>query len=243
MKTTAIVLAAGKGSRMKSNARKQYMMLKGQPVVCHSLAVFEQCERIDEIILVCGQGEEAMCREQIVGKYHYNKVKRIVPGGKERYHSVYEGLKAAGPDCGTVLIHDGARPLLDEEMIGRLLDAVKESGACVAGMPVKDTIRLSGENGYAEKTLPRERIWMIQTPQVFDYPLILSAHRKLMDLKDLQVQITDDAMVLEYITGQKAGLVEGSYRNIKITTPEDLLIAEALFGDPFSPARKEKDVR
>lgn len=234
MKTTAVVLAAGKGSRMKSSARKQYMMLKGQPVVCYSLAVFEQCERIDEIILVCGQGEESMCREQIVERYHYNKVKKIVSGGKERYHSVYEGLKAARPDCRIVLIHDGARPLLDEKMIGRLLDSVKESGACVAGMPVKDTIRLSGENGYAAETLPRERIWMMQTPQVFDYSLILSAHEKLMEMDHLPVQITDDAMVLEYITGQKVKLVEGSYRNIKITTPEDLLTAESLLGDSAS---------
>lgn len=228
MKTTAIVLAAGKGSRMKSDARKQYMMLKGRPVVCHSLAVFEQCGLIDEIVLVCGQGEEAMCREQITEKYHYNKVKKIVPGGKERYHSVYEGLKAAGPECGTVLIHDGARPLLDEKMIRRLLDAVQECGACVAGMPVKDTIKLCGDDNYAVKTLPREQLWMIQTPQVFDYASILSAHQKLMELEELPVQITDDAMVLEYTTGRKAKLVEGSYRNIKITTPEDLLIAGAL---------------
>ncbi len=230
MKTTAIVLAAGKGSRMKSDARKQYMMLKGRPVICHSLAVFEQCGLIDEIILVCGQEEETMCREQIVQKYQYSKVKKIVPGGKERYHSVYEGLKAAGPDCGTVLIHDGARPFPDEDMIRRLLDAVRESGACVAGMPVKDTIRMSGDGGYAAETLPRDRLWMMQTPQVFSYPLILHAHQELMRLDALPVQITDDAMVLEYITGQKAKFVEGSYRNIKITTPEDLLIAEALSG-------------
>ncbi len=233
MKTAAIVLAAGKGSRMKSDARKQYMMLRGQPVVCYSLAVFEKCEQIDEIILVCGRGEEAMCREQIAEKYHYNKIKRIVPGGKERYHSVYEGLKAAGPDCGTVLIHDGARPLLDEAMVCRLLEAVKENGACVAGMPVKDTIKRSGDDGYAAETLPREQLWMIQTPQVFDYPLIFSAHQELIKRNDLPVQITDDAMVLEYMTGQKVKLVEGSYRNIKITTPEDLLIAEALLGDLF----------
>ena len=230
MKTTAIVLAAGKGSRMKSDARKQYMMLRGKPVVCHSLAVFEKCGRIDEIVLVCGQGEEEMCHSQIVEKYHYNKVGKIVPGGKERYHSVYEGLKAAGPECRTVLIHDGARPLLDEAMILRLLEAVQESGACVAGMPVKDTIKLSGKDEYAAETLPRDRLWMIQTPQVFDYPLILSAHQKLMELDALSVQITDDAMVLEHMTGRKVKLVEGSYRNIKITTPEDLLIAEALLG-------------
>ncbi len=228
MKTVAVVLAAGRGSRMKSDARKQYMMLRGRPVICYPLAVFEQCSLVDEVILVCGPGEEAMCREQITEKYHYNKVKKIVPGGKERYHSVYEGLKAAGPECGTVLIHDGARPLLDEAVIRRLLSAVKDCHACVAGMPVKDTIKLSGEDNYAAKTLPRERLWMIQTPQVFDYPLILSAHQKLMELESLPAQITDDAMVLEYMTGQKVKLVEGSYRNIKITTPEDLPVAEAL---------------
>ena len=231
MKTTAIVLAAGKGSRMKSDIKKQYMLLSGKPVVCYSIDAFERCPSVDEIILVCNQGEEEQCRRQIVEKYHYNKVTGIVAGGKERYHSVYEGLKEAGDECGIVLIHDGARPLLDEAMIQRLLSEVRESHACVAGMPVKDTIKMSGADGYGDETLPRERLWMIQTPQVFDYPLILSAHEQLMECDDEQLKITDDAMVLEYISGRKAKLVEGSYANIKITTPEDLLIAEALLAN------------
>lgn len=227
MKITAIVLAAGRGSRMKSETKKQYLLLHERPVIYYSLAAFEQCRLIDEIILVCGAGEEEYCRRMLTEPFHFQKVRAIVPGGKERYHSVYEGLKAA-KDCRTVLIHDGARPMVDEAMIKRLLAEVQKSGACVAGMPVKDTIKLSGEDGYVEMTLPREKLWMIQTPQVFEYALILDAYRKLMQENDRKVTITDDAMVLEAMSGKKVKLVEGSYENLKITTPEDLILAEAI---------------
>ncbi|MDD6616144.1 MAG: 2-C-methyl-D-erythritol 4-phosphate cytidylyltransferase [Lachnospiraceae bacterium] len=227
MKNTAIVLAAGSGSRMRSDRKKQYMLLLDRPVVCYSLDVFEKSPRIDNIILVCGAGDETWCRQEIVEAYHYKKVKSVVAGGKERYHSVYEGLKAAGDECRTVLIHDGARPLIDEAMIGRLLDEVEICRACVAAMPVKDTIKLSGQDGYVEETLPRDRLWMIQTPQVFEYRMILEAYRKVIQTDDPAVKITDDAMVLEYAGGPKIKLVEGSYENIKITTPEDIPAAEA----------------
>ena len=152
-------------------------------------------------------------------------MKQIVPGGKERYHSVYEGLKAAG-DCHLVFIHDGARPFVDQGILERTKEAAETYQACVAGMPVKDTIKLSDGHGTAVETPRRDLLWMIQTPQVFDCALIREAYRKLME-SDGTLAVTDDAMVLESIEGKKVRLVEGSYRNIKITTPEDLLVAEA----------------
>lgn len=203
------------------------MMLMDKPVIYYSLAAFESCALIDEIILVCGAGEEEQCRQEIAERFHFRKIAAIVPGGKERYHSVYEGLKAAGDECGIVLIHDGARPVINDDIIRRLLDEVAVSHACVAGMPVKDTIKISGFEGFVEETLPRERLWMIQTPQVFDYRLILDAYQKVIHEKP-QVKITDDAMILEYAGGARVKLVEGSYENLKITTPEDLILAEAI---------------
>ena len=158
MKNTAIVLAAGKGSRMNSEVKKQYMLLLGRPVLTYSLDVFEKSSLIDEIVLVCGAGEEERCRLEIVEPYQYKKVKAIVPGGKERYHSVYEGLKAAGGECGTVLIHDGARPLIDETMIRRLVEETAKCHACVAAMPGKDTIKMRGKDTYVEDTLPRDSL-------------------------------------------------------------------------------------
>lgn len=227
MKTTAIVLAAGRGSRMNSDVKKQYLLLLGKPVVYYSLDAFEASPLVDEIVLVCGTGEEDECRREIVEKYGFQKVRAIVPGGKERYHSVFEGLKAAGKECGTVLIHDGARPMVDEAMIGRLLQEVSVSHACVAAMPVKDTVKLSGSDGFVAETLPRERLWMIQTPQVFDYSLIRNAYETVLEKADPEVKITDDAMVLESVGG-RVRLVEGSYENLKITTPEDMILAESI---------------
>ena len=222
-KFTAIVLAAGSGKRMNSKVHKQYLTVAGKPVLYYALRAFEQSE-VSEIVLVTGAGEEAYCRKEIIEKYGLKKVAAVVPGGRERYHSVYEGLCAArGADY--VLIHDGARPMVDEDIIRRSMEAVKRYGACAAGMPVKDTIKLSDEEGFAEQTPERSRLWQIQTPQSFSYPLILGAYQKMLCNED--DAITDDAMVVERITERKVKLIEGSYRNIKITTPDDLVVAEA----------------
>lgn len=229
MKNVAIVLAGGRGSRMKSQVKKQYLLIGGRPVLWYSLHTLQQCSRIDGIVLVCGSGEVEQCRQQFVEEYGFTKILKIVEGGRERYHSVHEGLKAIG-DCGYVLIHDGARPFLDEAMVNRILDALPQCRACVVGMPVKDTIKLSTPEGYVEQTLPRERLWTIQTPQSFDYALIRRAYDELARREALEVSITDDAMVAEYILGTPVKLIEGSYNNIKITTPEDLVLAEAILG-------------
>ncbi|MCD7716347.1 MAG: 2-C-methyl-D-erythritol 4-phosphate cytidylyltransferase [Lachnospiraceae bacterium] len=260
MKNVAIVLAGGSGSRMKSDIKKQYLRIGDYPVLWYSLCVFQDCPQINEIVLVCGAEEITKCREQFVEHYGISKIKKIVAGGKERYHSVYEGLKAIG-DCDYVLIHDGARPFISADILKRIFDTLERCPACVVGMPVKDTIKISAPDGYVEQTLPREKLWMIQTPQSFSYSLIRRAYDELILQEEAEAEnsceqnhskivqndkncrdkvsesksrnhakrkITDDAMVAETMLHIPVKLIEGSYDNIKITTPEDLILAEAL---------------
>ena len=219
----AIVLAAGKGRRLNSAVQKQYLPIGGKPVLFYSLQAFEQCTFIEEIVLVTGAGEESYCKENIIEPYHFQKVKKIVCGGRERYDSVYAGIQAVGA-CDYVFIHDGARPFLTQEILERGKRAAEQYGSCAVGMPVKDTIKIADETGFAICTPPREKLWMIQTPQIFEYGLIREAYEKLMSSG--RRDITDDAMAVETMMGKKVKLVEGSYQNIKITTPEDLRIAE-----------------
>lgn len=221
-KYAAVVLAGGSGKRMNSKVHKQYLLIKEKPILYYSLKAFEE-SAVDEIVLVVGDKEKDYCRQEIVEKYGLKKVKAIVTGGKERYHSVFEGLKAI-ETADYVLIHDGARPFVDNEIINRTMLAVKKYKSCVVGMPVKDTIRIADEEQYAKETPQRKYVWMVQTPQAFSYSLIYDAYEKM--LQNENTAITDDAMVLESMTSHRVRLIEGSYRNIKITTPEDLLIAE-----------------
>lgn len=236
---TAIVLAAGTGKRMNSGVPKQYLQLRGRPLLYYALQVFQE-SFADNMILVTGAGETDYCRENIVKKYDFTKVKAITEGGRERYHSVIRGLKAAErliaegkerPDRHYVMIHDGARPFPDQAMLNRALEAVRSYGACAAGMPSKDTVKLADGEGFAETTPPRERVWNVQTPQTFEYELIAGAYERLereeAGLLERGIKITDDAMVVEAFTDKKVKLTEGSYRNIKVTTPEDLCVAEA----------------
>lgn len=227
-KYAAIVLAAGSGKRMNSKVHKQYLIIQDRPVLYYSLKEFED-SAVDEIVLVVGKGEEEFCRKEIVDKYGISKVKAIVEGGKERYHSVFEGLKQTS-DADYVLIHDGARPFVNQDIIRRCMQEVQKYQACVVGMPVKDTIKIADEEGYAKQTPDRKNVWMIQTPQTFSYALIYEAYEEMLKTED--TAITDDAMVLERIKGKKSKLIEGSYRNIKITTPEDLLIANVYLQHP-----------
>ena len=173
-KYTAIVLAAGSGKRMNSKVHKQYLIIQDRPVLYYSLKAFED-SAVDEIVLVVGKGEEKFCRKEIVDKYGISKVKAIVEGGKERYHSVFEGLKQTS-DADYVLIHDGARPFVNQDIIRRCMQEVQKYQACVVGMPVKDTIKIADEEGYAKQTPDRKNVWMIQTPQTFSYALILEAY-------------------------------------------------------------------
>lgn len=220
---TAIVLAAGSGSRMHSAKPKQYMDLCGYPLVYYSLRAFEDSP-VDDIVLVTGKDDVGFCRTAIVEAYGLKKVRTVVAGGTERYLSVYEGVKAAqGADY--VLIHDGARPMLTQQIIARSMEAVAREQACVVGMPVKDTIKVSDGAEYAAGTPDRSRLWAVQTPQSFSRALLLEAY-DAMGRADATSVPTDDAMLVEQFTGQKVKLIRGTYENIKVTTPEDLLIAE-----------------
>ncbi len=228
--TAAVVLAAGQGKRMQAGVPKQYLQLNGYPVLYYSLKAFEE-SAVDQIVLVTGAGEVEYCKKEIVQRYGFGKVSRIVTGGRERYHSVYAGLQAAeGADY--VLIHDGARPFVTLDIISRTLEGARNCGACVAGMPVKDTIKIVDEAGFAKVTPERSKVWMVQTPQTFSYAMIFQAYDMLIKQEKMgkTIQVTDDAMVLETVSGRPSKLVEGSYENIKITTPEDLTVAEA-FGE------------
>ena len=224
----AVILAGGRGSRMHSTIQKQYMLLNGRPLISYALEAFEQ-SCADELVLVTGAGEESYVREEILPALGLTKLRAIVTGGKERYHSVYEGLKAL-QHCDYVLIHDGARPFILKKTIEQTMQEVKKYQACVVAVPVKDTVKIADEEGYAKETPERKYVWAVQTPQVFSYPMIYDAYEKALQQED--TSITDDAMVLEKVTGRKVRLIEGSYRNIKITTPEDLLIAECYLEHP-----------
>ena len=222
-KCIAIVLAAGQGKRMGTKVQKQYLEIDGRPVLYYSLYAFEQSPLIDEIILVVGENQAEYCQSEIISKYGIRKVKKIVQGGAERYHSVWNGLRAVDSE-GYVFIHDGARPFINEEILNRAYKDVESCKACVVGMPVKDTIKLADREGFVDETPERSLVWMIQTPQVFESGLVKKAYELLMEQDNIQV--TDDAMVVEQMLGCKVKLTLGSYENIKITTPEDLDIAE-----------------
>ena len=226
-KFAAIILSAGVGSRMKSDIPKQYMDLAGKPVIYYSLKAFEDAG-FSSIVLVCGKDDVEYCQNEIIKKHGLEKITAIVPGGKERYHSVFEGLKAVG-EADYVFIHDGARPMIDQETISRLKEAVVKEEAAVAGMPVKDTIKIVDDECYVSDTPERQYVWQVQTPQCFAYSIIYEAYKNVIQDEEegwTIPKITDDAMVLEYATDHEVKMIEADYRNIKITTPEDLSIAE-----------------
>ncbi len=229
----AVILAGGRGSRMHSDIQKQYMLLDGRPLIAYALEAFER-SCADDLVLVTGAGEAEFVQKEILPPLGLTKLRSIVTGGKERYHSVYEGLKALR-NCDYVLIHDGARPLVTEAVISRAVQAAVQNDACVVGMPVKDTIKVADAHGFAESTPDRSLLWQVQTPQAFAYPLVRGAYDRLMADETLQKGITDDAMVVEHLSGTKVRLVEGSYENLKVTTPEDLVLAEALLKKRLNP--------
>ena len=235
MKNVVVLLAAGRGKRMNSTVQKQYLPIKGKPLLYYSLKTFQESELIDEIILVVGKGEISYCKKEIVEAYRFTKVTEIVEGGKERYDSVVCGLRAID-DCDYVYIHDGARPFVDHGTLARLQHTVEREAACVAAMPSKDTVKLADKDAYVKETPDRDSVWIVQTPQVFGFSLIKTAYERYLEGENTGA--TDDAMVVELMTGQKVKLVEASYRNIKVTTPEDREIAELYAAEYGSPEKE-----
>lgn len=221
---TAIVLAAGQGRRMGTKVQKQYLEILGFPVLYYSLKAFQESEVIDEIILVTGVDEIESCQKEFVEKYNLTKVTKVIVGGKERYDSVYNGLQCVSEDTSYIFIHDGARPMLNQEIIANGFESVMMHKATVAGVPSKDTVKIVDGDTFAVDTPNRSHVWNIQTPQIFEVNLLKEAYENMM--KESHHQVTDDAMVVETYMNHKVKVYEASYTNIKITTPEDLKIAE-----------------
>ena len=218
--TTAIILAAGQGKRMGTAVPKQFLEIDGIPVIVRTLRVFDESPLIDRIILVAQEDYTDYCRTEIIERYGFSKNVRIVAGGKERYQSVWNALLVCeGTDY--VMIHDGARPFADQKILARADEAMRKYGAAAAGMPSKDTVKIADDDGFAVSTPDRSHVWIIQTPQAFSYSLIRKANELLM-AEDRMAGVTDDAMIVEASGLARVRLFEGSYKNIKITTPEDL---------------------
>jgi len=226
------MLAAGKGTRMGGDTPKLYLEVKDKPVIYYPLKTFQESELIDDIILVVSKGYIEYVQKQIVDTYGFSKVSTVIEGGNERYDSVWEGIKSIEDDPERkryIFIHDAARAFVDGDMLQRASEAVKAYGACVVGMPAKDTIKIADSQGFISQTPDRDMVWVVQTPQVFDFSIIKKAYSLLM--RESYIQVTDDCMVVEQMLDYPIKLVEGSYRNIKITTPEDIIIAERLLSD------------
>lgn len=238
---TAVLLAGGSGKRMKSSVAKQFMMLDEKPLIWYALQTIQESKIIDDCILVSGADDITDMRQDIVEKYSFSKVDRIVAGGRERCESVYKalGVIAAGdmkvPNRdGYLFIHDGARPFLTEKILEDTYRQVCVHRACVAAVPAKDTIKIGDKRGFAVETPDRNSLWAVQTPQVFETGLITEAYRKLFNADRPQgtlPAVTDDAMVVERMLGVPVKLVSASYGNIKITTPEDMGIARVLLSE------------
>ena len=223
-KICALITAAGKGSRMNMDINKQYIEIGGKPILARTIQIFEECDQVDEIILVVNSNDIVYCKQNIIDAFGFQKVAAIVAGGETRQESVYNGLIQINESCGIVLIHDGARPFVSGESIVESIAIADESGSACVAVPVKDTIKSADRDNLVQQTLDRSMLWSIQTPQTFRYHLILEAHKKALEDG---FSGTDDAMLVERL-GHPLRLVYGSYYNIKITTEEDLVMAEAI---------------
>jgi 2-C-methyl-D-erythritol 4-phosphate cytidylyltransferase len=207
---------------METNRPKQFLDLEGRPVLVRTLEVFQACPLIDSIILIIPEQDVKLTRREIVEPYGLTKVKKIVPGGERRQDSVRLGLEAWEWHDGFVLIHDGVRPLVPSDLIVRVIDAAKENRAVITALPAKETVKEIDENALVMKTYDRKKVWLVQTPQVFQYNDILMAHQRAV--QENWEEVTDDALLLERV-GIPVKVIEGSEENIKVTTPRDMELA------------------
>lgn len=223
-----VIVAAGKGKRMGAALNKQFLLIKDYPVLYYTIKAFSDSKHINKIILVAAEGEVDYCKSEIVEKYNFSKVEKIVAGGTERMDSVYNALEAI-ENCSIVLIHDGARPIITDCIIEQGIEFAEKYGASACGVTPKDTIKTKGTDGFSTFTHNRHELFSVQTPQCFKYDIIMKCHKAIKGdierLPSLSKEITDDTSVVERY-GYKVYLYEGDYRNIKITTPEDIIIAE-----------------
>ncbi|HNS14562.1 MAG TPA: 2-C-methyl-D-erythritol 4-phosphate cytidylyltransferase [Syntrophorhabdaceae bacterium] len=224
MRTLAIILAGGAGKRMGAATNKQFLLIDNKPIIVHTLQIFEECRAIDGIYLVVNQKDLPMIQEEILETYRFNKILKLVIGGRLRQDSVRNGLEAIETPCDIVIIHDGARPFVSPSFIDKGIFLMEMFDAVIPALPVKDTIKAVSKEGFVQKTLERDSLWHVQTPQTFKYDLITKAYREGVAKK---LYGYDDATFLEHM-GKKVKVIEGSPYNIKITTPEDLIIARGM---------------
>lgn len=223
-KVTAIIPAAGMGKRMGKAMAKQFLTLGDKPMLAHTLLVFQNAPEIDEIIPVLAKEDMEGCLRDVIEQYQITKVKTLVVGGKERQDSVMHGLQKISKDASVVLVHDGVRPFVTPDMIREAVVLAKKGECITVGVPLKDTIKEVDDNKIVLRTLERGRLWAIQTPQAFPVKILRRAYEESSRQK---MYGTDDATLVER-TGGTVRVIMGSYENIKITTPEDLIVAEEI---------------
>jgi 2-C-methyl-D-erythritol 4-phosphate cytidylyltransferase len=232
MQVSAIIAAGGRGKRMNSGLSKQFLNIKGRPILYYTLSTFESLDMFHEIVMVVGEADFSYA-DNIVNRYRFKKT-RLVKGGNERQDSVYNGLRALSPQTDIVVIHDGVRPFVTRDIIKRSIGAAKKHRAAGAAVPVKDTIKVVDECNVIKQTPDRSALWAMQTPQTFIYQLILDAYETAF--KDGYYG-TDDAVLVERL-GLPVKIIEGAYENIKITTPEDIIIAEIFVAMGYGDFRR-----
>lgn len=225
LEAVAVIPAAGAGLRMGGRRAKQFLDLEGEPILAVTLRSFQQCGAIHSVILVVPGAEVAACREEIVGKHGFTKVEQVLAGGPRRQDSVRIGIEASKGNYELVVIHDGVRPIIGPDLIARVVAAAHAHRAVITALPAKETVKEVDDGGIIRRTHDRNQIWLAQTPQVFRYADILSAHRKAA--REAWEDATDDAFLLERM-GIPVKIMEGSEDNIKVTTPHDLELARAL---------------
>ncbi len=232
-KVTALIPAAGMGKRMGKAIAKQFLPLGDKPMLAHTLLAFQRASEVDEIIPILSQEDLEACLQEIIERYHITKVKTLVVGGKERQESVANGLHKLEKDASVVLVHDGVRPFVTSEMIKETVDHAKKGECVTVGVPIKDTIKEVNEKGMVRQTLERSRLWAIQTPQAFPVKTLKQAYE---EASRQRLYGTDDATLVER-AGGAVKVIMGSYENIKITTPEDLLLAEEILKGRYDSDR------
>ncbi|MBU0647613.1 2-C-methyl-D-erythritol 4-phosphate cytidylyltransferase [Patescibacteria group bacterium] len=220
MKITAIILAAGRGTRMNAKTNKVFLTLN-QPIIAHTIRAFEKNPNITDIIIVTNPSEKQNI-QNIISNQSFQKISKIISGGETRQESCYNGVMSTKPDTDIIIIHDGARPFIRQETIDQSISDCQQYDVSVVGVPVKDTIKTADSNQFIEKTLDRSKLWAVQTPQVFMSSIIKKAHQQALADKFIG---TDDTSLAERI-GYKVKITPGHYDNIKITTPDDLIVAK-----------------
>jgi len=224
MRTLAIVLAGGTGKRMGAATNKQFLLLDNRPILVHSLQIFEDCRPVDGVYLVVNQRDLPLIQEEVLETYRFNKIVKLVIGGRLRQDSVRNGLEAIDEACDIVVVHDAARPFVPPAFVEKSISLMEMFDAIIPALPVKDTIKAISKEGFVSKTLERDSLWHVQTPQTFKYDLIIKAYREGSAKKLIGY---DDATFVEHL-GKRVKVIEGSPYNIKITTPEDLVIAKGI---------------